>query len=52
MCQRGGVGVGVGGSVAWNVDRCVGSIFVNTDGITFGIDDGYDMGSSDGSFYV
>ena len=40
----------VGGSVRWGVDRCVCSGVVSADGITFGINDGYDMYYYNGLF--
>ena len=46
-----GFSVWVGISVWWGVDRGVGAENVSADGSTFGIDDGYDMGSSDEFFY-
>ena len=51
-CVRGGVGVGVGGSIGWGVDICVGFVFGGADGIIFGIDDWYDMSYSHLYFYV
>ena len=36
-------------SLCWGVDRCVGYGFGSAYGITFGIDDGSDMGYYDGS---
>ena len=51
-CVRGGVSVGVGGSIGWGVDICVGFVFGGADGIIFGIDDWYDMSYSHLYFYV
>ena len=49
-CVKGGSSVGIGGSVGWGVDRGVVSAVNITDGITFGLDDKYGMGFSDGFF--
>ena len=50
-CVKGGVSVGVGVSVGWVVNSGVGSGIYIDNGIKFEIDDGYDLGCSDGSFY-
>ena len=42
--------MGVGDSVDWVFDRSVVAAVDIDDGIKFGIDDGSDMGSSNGSF--
>ena len=45
-----GFSVWVGISVWWGVDRGVGAENVSAYVLIFGIDDGYDMGYSDGLF--
>ena len=45
-----GFSVWVGISVDWCVDRGVGAGNVSSDGLAFGIDDGYEMVSCDGFF--
>ena len=45
-----GLSVWVGISVAWGVDIGVGAGNISAYGLTFGIDDGYDMVSFDGFF--
>ena len=42
--------MGVADSVGWCVDTGVGAALYSADVITFGVDDGSDMGSSDEFF--